>query len=84
MAKLYNPETYRPLLGKEVNVCLFRLVEKRNRQALNPLGANEYLRKMIEHWWNQEFPGEPFPETKPYQKDIDFEIVQSDKIVQSA
>jgi hypothetical protein len=83
--KMPNPETYRPLLGAEVNTALLQLVEHRNAQALQPLGVNEYLRKMIAHWWNQEFPGVPFPaQTKPYQKGIDFEIVQSEEIVQSA
>jgi hypothetical protein len=85
MKKFPNPETYRPLLGKEVNQALFRLVESRNSKALAPLAVNEYLRKMIEHWWSQEFPDVPFPmQTKPYQKGLDFEIVQSEEIVQSA
>ena len=73
MCKMHTPnaETYRPLLGEAVNVALFRLVMKRNTDALIPLGVNEYLRKMIKHWWNQEFPGEPFPsKVKPYYKDF--------------
>ena len=71
-----NPETYRPLLGKEANLALFKLVAQKNKVALSPLGVNIYLRKMIAHWWVQEFPDEECPiKTKPYNQDLD--IVQS-------
>jgi len=76
MAKTPNPKNYRPLLGEDANRALFRLVEHRNERALNPLGVNEYIRKMISHWYSQEFPDEECPiQTKTYYQDLD--IVQS-------
>ena len=76
MAHIPNPESYRPLLGKETNQALFRLVQHRNQKAIMQLSVNDYLRKMIAHWYSQEFPDEKFPiELKPYIEDI--EIVQS-------
>ena len=79
MTHIPNPKTYRPLLGKETNLALFELVRSQNEQALTPLGVNDYLRKMIRHWWEREFPGVPYPaKVKPYYYDLDF--VQSDEM----
>ncbi len=65
-------DTYRPLLGDGVNRALFQLVEKKNRDALIPLSVNEWLRKMIAHWWSGEFPDREFPvELKRYYEDMD-------------
>lgn len=73
-----NPQTYRPLLGVSVNKAVILLAQKRNSTALQTLSVNEYLRKMIKHWWEQEFPDIPFPGVvKPYVEDLDF--VQSVK-----
>lgn len=68
-----NPETYRPWLGEDVNKALFQLVAHKNAQALTPLGVNEYLKKMVSHWWKNEFPNDEFPaETKLFLYDLDF------------
>ena len=71
--KYPNPETYRPWLGVACNVALIKLARKKNADALTPLSVSDYLEKMTAHWWEQEFPGVPFPgDPKQYFKDLDF------------
>lgn len=56
-----NPESWRPALGPAYVTALVKVVEKRNQGALTEIGALDWLRKMIHHWYVREFPGEPFP-----------------------
>ena len=66
-----NPETYRMWLGEDVNRALFELVAHKNEDALGKLSVTDYVEKMIEHWWKQEFPEKPCPfSTKRYDKDF--------------
>ena len=68
-----NPDSWRPDLGKGVTIAIIKLVAKKNKVALKPLSHVAYLRKMVAHWWEQEFPGKPFPaETENYYEDLDF------------
>ena len=67
-----NPETYRPWLGAAVNTALIELARHKNADALDALSVSDWLEKMVRHWWENEFPGKPFPATKRYDKDIDF------------
>jgi hypothetical protein len=69
-----NPETYRPWLGKAVNTALIELARHKNADALDALSVSDWLEKIVRHWWENEFPGKPFPASSPkrYDKDIDF------------
>lgn len=68
-----NAETYRPYLGKTVNLALFRVVERKNKLGMTQLSVTDYLEKMILHWYKKEFPNDPIPfKTKEYVEDFDF------------
>lgn len=45
-----NADTYRTWLGRDVNMALFALVEKRNSVALGELSVTDYIEKMILNW----------------------------------
>lgn len=68
-----NADTYRPYLGKDVNIALFDVVASRNKKGLTQLSVTDYLEKMISHWYRSEFPDRPTPfSTKAYIEDFDF------------
>jgi hypothetical protein len=68
-----NPKTYRMWLGEDVNKALVQLAEKKNSEGFGDLSITDYVEKMVEHWWKNEFPDKPVPfKTKQYYKDIDF------------
>jgi len=68
-----NADTYKPYLGKAVNLALFEVVASRNRKGLMKLSVTDYLEKMILHWYMSEFPNRPVPfSTKAYIEDFDF------------
>ena len=68
-----NSASYRPWLGECVNASLFKLVAKKNSDALTQLSVSDYLEKMILHWYQNEFPNEPLPfRTKRFVEDFDF------------
>jgi len=70
-----NPKSWRPPLGYYYVVALIKLAEKRNASAMVKIGALDWLRKMIRHWWGNDFPGEIFPGdvSEPrYYIDLDF------------
>ena len=68
-----NSDNYRPYLGEAVNLALFKIVAKRNRDNLTALSVKDYLEKMILHWYRKEFPDEAIPfKTKAYIEDFDF------------
>jgi hypothetical protein len=67
-----NPDTWRPKLNRDINAAFFELVERRNKIALQQIGYNEWLVKMIYHWWKNEFPDRPFPaKVKEWIEDFD-------------
>jgi len=59
--KLPNPQTWRPEIGPDYVTALILICEKRNADALKPIGILDWLRKMIRHWWKSTFPTTAFP-----------------------